>query len=236
LIFSILELASFERARLECLSLKNCKSKSIYFFSTFFSEEVIKFFILMRGLKIPVVDMSSPHARLVQEWGSAFRTFGFCKIVNHGMKSNLLEDAARRFFMQSLEEKMTAASPFYGENGYSKVGVESVGQKEPDPVESLVFNKGKARCSAVTVADELAWRYYGDCEELTRLLMRITAESMGWPSSFFDKAYERPSCALRLARYDSKKDSSKKEFLYAEHTDYTGFTLLKADPVAGLEV
>lgn len=27
----------FERARLECLSLKNCKSKSIYFFSTFFS-------------------------------------------------------------------------------------------------------------------------------------------------------------------------------------------------------
>jgi hypothetical protein len=37
LTFSILELASFERARLECLSLKNCKSKSIYFFSTFFS-------------------------------------------------------------------------------------------------------------------------------------------------------------------------------------------------------
>jgi hypothetical protein len=52
LTFSILELASFERARLECLSLKNCKSKSIYFLARFFSDGgsiyLLFFFIIFR--------------------------------------------------------------------------------------------------------------------------------------------------------------------------------------------
>jgi isopenicillin N synthase-like dioxygenase len=126
----------------------------------------------------------------------------------------------------------------YGLNGYTGKGREAVGTQRADPVESLVFNRDlPLEEYTLGVPEELraaAWVYYGECEKLVRRLMRLTAVSLGRSEGFFDGAFERPSCALRLANYDTLDKSQ--EFLYAEHTDYTGFTLLAAEPVAGLEI
>ncbi len=184
---------------------------------------------------VPVIDIS--RAGMAGAWREAFSTVGFCRIVGHGLKVERLRALSRAFFKQPAESKERAAAAAYGLNGYTAKGREAVGVQRADPVESLVFNRGLPAGSEGQIPAELreaAWTYYGECEGLVRRLMRLTAVSLGRPESFFDRAYERPSCALRLANYDTLDKSQ--ELLYAAHTDYTGFTLLDAEPVTGLEI
>lgn len=196
-------------------------------------------------VSIPIVDLSLPRATVVRDWGDAFRKFGFARISNHGLENQQLFSACRSFFVQSLREKLLFQAPFYGSNGYTPRGVESVQRSDgknnkslPDPVESLVWNKGKEK--KPTPVDGFAWKYYEDCERLVRNLMgrkmlfssfvllcvhqrfsfffflkAITAESIGLPSTFFDESFRDPSCALRVANYDSSAPSTH-EFLYGE--------------------
>lgn len=128
-------------------------------------------------VSIPIVDMSLPRATVVRDWGDAFRKFGFARISNHGLENQHLFSACRSFFVQSLQEKLLFQAPFYGSNGYTPRGVESVQRSDgkhnkslPDPVESLVWNKG-VKEKKPTPVDGFAWKYYEDCEQLVRNLM-----------------------------------------------------------------
>ena len=103
-----------------------------------------------------------------------------------------------------------------------------------------------------------ARRYWEAMEDLlARRVLPISAEALGLPASFFDTFYaceggRTGANALRLAHYPTagagegageahagKKagKTNKGGLSYGEHTDYQGFTLLRADPrVGGLEV
>ncbi len=193
---------------------------------------------------VPVIDISLPPSAIARAWHSAFATVGFCRVVNHGLDASDLRRLSLDFFAQPLERKAEAAAARYGLNGYSAKGQEAVGKTRDvgsaaaDPVESLVFNRNesgaKDKPQLPAELSAAAWKYYGACEELTRKMMRVTALGLGWKEDFFDAAYERPSCALRLANYDTANRGD--EFLYKAHTDYTGFTLLDAEPIDGLEI
>ncbi|KAJ7967411.1 2-oxoglutarate and Fe(II)-dependent oxygenase superfamily protein, partial [Quillaja saponaria] len=66
---------------------------------------------------IPLIDLSPLYTHLsdpislqglVKEIGSACKQWGFFQVINHGVpldKRQRIEDAARKFFAQSLEEK-----------------------------------------------------------------------------------------------------------------------------------
>lgn len=91
--------------------------------------------------KIPVVDFSSwndskdkeARLRVAQEIVDASKKVGFVYIINHALPESLLDEAfdwSKRFFAQSLEEKMKAPHPegWAVHRGYSWPGLEKVSQ------------------------------------------------------------------------------------------------------------
>eukprot|EP00947_MAST-08B_sp_MAST-8B-sp1_P003360 g3360.t1 len=141
-------------------------------------------------------------------------------------------------------------------------GHEEVATVAADPVESFVFTNG-GHPPDMQPADPpgllAAVRdYVFSMEELlAKQVLPLSATALGLPCLFFDNFYGRPggrtgANALRLAYYppvdtacegaqsaDGKGSggNSGTQSRYGAHTDYQGFTLLRADPlVGGLQV
>ena len=84
---------------------------------------------------IPVIDLSPIHQHfendtvsdssvieaIAKEIGKACKEWGFFQVINHGVPFNLrnkVEDVSKRFFSQSLEEKMKVARDITNPIGY----------------------------------------------------------------------------------------------------------------------
>ena len=200
---------------------------------------------------------------VVEKWYDAFSTVGFAILINCGVpKSTItnLDVSARSFFEQEYALKCDYSLGRYGDGGYTPIGLEAVGRSldpalfknidstKPDPVESFVFKNGgsppdfqpdnpKTLIPAVK-------RYWEEMESLlTKQVLPLSAVSLGLPNDYFNKFYQCEggklgNNSLRLAYYPAvDKAAINCRARYGAHTDYLGFTLLRADPmIAGLEV
>jgi len=89
--------------------------------------------------QVPVLDLQrfdSDRERLVSEVGAAYREFGFCGFVNHGISDQVIENAYaafRQFFSLPAEVKLRYRSSAGGQRGYTPFGVEQArDQQVPD--------------------------------------------------------------------------------------------------------
>jgi isopenicillin N synthase-like dioxygenase len=196
----------------------------------------------------PFVRGESGLDSVAEQWRSAMQAYGLANIVGHGVSDDAvtrMQDSARSFFALPAEDKLK----FYQNRGYGPDGYVPPAQFEcvaqslhpgrdnpPDLVESFVFRSladfdGDCRVTCPSHLKDNAKTYCGAVLGLLRDLMRLTAAALDLPQSFFDTYYEKPENHLRLASYPlvAKADRLRGQFGYGEHTDYTGFTILKQD-------
>jgi isopenicillin N synthase-like dioxygenase len=201
---------------------------------------------------VPTIDYALPDQQLSAQWKDAFSTVGFARIVNHPLScaGSKLAALSRAFFSQPQDVKLRSSlSDRYGFGGYTPQGRENVGKtlesaraatRKADPVESLVF------CGPVVPGLDPELRdasaeYYRTASAIILRLMKLTALALGLSPDFFDESYQSPSHSLRLAKYgrieaSDDDDDNDDALLYGAHCDYTGYTLLLASPLLGLEV
>ena len=188
--------------------------------------------------------------KVLQDFDSAMRKFGFVQITDHGVSNTSLaslRESADAFFQKEDSEKMKLMSEHYGApgGGFTPIGRESVGRtsdvsdnNDADPVENFVFaNRGQEPNGTSMPGDfsRTAQEYWAETESLCLRLMRTSALALGLRFDFFDSFYAEPSCSLRLANYPPPQPSDAGKIRYGAHTDYTGFTILSQSQ-DGLEV
>lgn len=198
---------------------------------------------------------STPEERreIARSWDKAMSQMGLVILTGHGLDLeavDALDASARQFFGLTSEEKMRSClNRGYGHGGYVPMGVEAVARSTgtnkspPDLVENIVFNHaGDVDFEPVmpTKPKQLqpdVARYWNGMAALLGTLMRMSAIALDLPEAYFSDMFAHPKCNLRLAHYP--KPSTRLPAVgqrYGEHTDYTGFTILRQDPaVGGLE-
>ena len=203
-------------------------------------------------MSVPTIDLALRDEDIIADWRQAFSSVGFARLINHDLAASAerLAHLSRAFFRQTLDTKMKSSlNDRYGFGGYTPRGKENVGktlvdaseEHHSDPVESLVFCGPQVPNLEQDLSDEIAL-YHRKASLVILRLMRLTAMSLDLSPDFFESSFESPSHSLRLAKYaqiesGSQDDDDKdEELLYGSHTDYTGFTLLLAQPLLGLQV
>eukprot|EP00284_Hemiselmis_tepida_P015444 CAMPEP_0174938336 /NCGR_PEP_ID=MMETSP1355-20121228/63171_1 /TAXON_ID=464990 /ORGANISM="Hemiselmis tepida, Strain CCMP443" /LENGTH=235 /DNA_ID=CAMNT_0016185255 /DNA_START=42 /DNA_END=745 /DNA_ORIENTATION=- len=161
------------------------------------------------------------------------------------------------YFTQTDEQKATDIRGPYGhpDGGYTAMGAEAVGRtrdrhggdggtaaaatKPPDLVESYVFKFREKYPEPPQMASAAA-AYALELQRVLSALHDMSALSLGLPRGFFDAYYRAPgdlstladNCSMRLAYYpalDAGQVGPESGLRYAEHSDYTGFTILHQD-------
>mmetsp|Transcript_129 Transcript_129/g.314 ORF Transcript_129/g.314 Transcript_129/m.314 type:complete len:323 (-) Transcript_129:150-1118(-) len=204
---------------------------------------------------VPVIDISpffgsdaEKRNEVVRSWDRAFSSVGFAVIVGHGIPESVITEAydvAKGFFGLPVEEKMAYCfGRGYGAGGYTPVGGERVSTTQtevparpPDLVENLLVHKRDSDAIPSTPENykEVMYRYWDHVSTLLRGLMELSAVALDLPQDFFHPSFDSPSCVLRLAHYPHQSTPSGQEgqLRYGEHTDYTGFTILRQDNAPG---
>ncbi|EGD74039.1 hypothetical protein PTSG_05733 [Salpingoeca rosetta] len=208
---------------------------------------------------IPVLDISpffsesasaEEKQKVAHDFDQAFRKYGFACISGHGVDMdivNRVEQEARNFFSQPAQEKTKFnCSKNYGNGGYTGLKSETVSVNGvSDHVESVEF-RGNGNEMVVPCEGwnqdfmDAVKAYWGQVEGLSMRILKVAAAALEVPENFFDEFYNPIQMDLRLANYPCVKDRVEipdATMGYGAHTDYTGFTVLKADyEVQGLQV
>jgi isopenicillin N synthase-like dioxygenase len=196
--------------------------------------------------------------------GDAFRRAGFAYI--RGYESVLppeleerLDVLSRKFFQLPLEEKMAIPMSKSGRawRGYFPVGGELTSGK-PDIKEGVYMGQELPADDARVVAGwpvhgpnlfpplagfaDAALAYMAAAERLGQKLMALVALSLGLPATYFVTGCTRsPLCLFRAFHYPppctlGPQFQDPELWGVGEHTDYGILTLLKQDPVGGLQL
>lgn len=174
------------------------------------------------------------------------------------LADSLLKEAAD-FFQLSMAEKMEYNHGRYGHpsGGYTPPGLEKVAlsmseqlEVKADPVESFVFDKPPACFKSPSGHGSpfaSSAEYFARMEGLLQLLHRLSSAALQLPhldeiERYYDASLPgsedmgKNGNALRVTYYPSQQAASLAEtscdahVRYGAHTDYQGFTILKADP------
>ncbi len=211
---------------------------------------------------LPVIDLSalgedeSSLAAVSARIGAACRDVGFFYLVNHGVGSELMNEAfaqSKRFFALPVADKQQLAIETIGGNrGYSGLMHEALdpGQGpdmkeafnvgfdlEPDDPELLAGKPFRARNAWPDLPEfrETLLAYYDACAALGQRIHRAFARDLGVETGYFVEKFDRPMATLRLLRYPASGGGVERIGAGA-HTDYGNLTLLATDDVGGLEV
>ncbi|KAE9605262.1 hypothetical protein Lal_00025463 [Lupinus albus] len=212
---------------------------------------------------IPLIDLSSlsnnndPSSLegLVREIGSASKEWGFFQVINHGASIDLrhkIEEVAREFFAQSLEEKNKVRRDgdqvlgYYDTEHTKNVRdwkeVYDFGVEEPvlipasfdlnDKEVTQWFNKWPQYPPQFR---ELCQEYAKDMVKLALKLMELIALSLNLPQKRFDEFFKDQTSFLRFNHYPPCP-SPHLALGVGRHKDSGGLTILAQDDVGGLEV
>jgi len=141
----------------------------------------------------------------------------------------------------------------YGAGGYVPPGVERVSatlstpdgkflessNRPSDLVENIFFDRHNDVIPTYpSNYKQVVYSYWDHMIQLLVNLMEISALSLNLPRDFFAPYFKNPGCVLRLSYYPPQVTPTlPNQLRYGEHTDYTGFTILRQDPLrSGLQV
>lgn len=80
------------------------------------------------------------------------------------------------------------------------------------------------------------YRYYNHAMALARKLIQAFALSLDLPETYFDEMTTFPMIHFRMLHYPPQEKQDSRDIGIGAHTDYTFFTLVKQEEVAGLQV
>ncbi|CAL0313528.1 unnamed protein product [Lupinus luteus] len=215
---------------------------------------------------IPVIDLSpiihktieDPSAieGLVKEIGSACKEWGFFQVINHGVPLNLrqkLEEASRKFFAQSLEDKRkvsrneTSATGYYDTEHTKNVRdwkeVLDFVAKEPTflPLNSDEHDEQLTQWTNPSLQYPpnirvIIQEYIQEVEKLAYKLLELIALSLGLEAKRFEEFFIKDQTSfIRLNHYPSCPYPHL-ALGVGRHKDPGALTILAQDEVEGLEV
>ncbi|KAJ4830101.1 hypothetical protein Tsubulata_017788 [Turnera subulata] len=223
---------------------------------------------IIKAEGIPLIDLSilnspdtnyssDPHALegLVKEVGDACKKWGFFQIINHGVsleKRQKIENASRKFFALSTEEKRKVRKKEGGSLGYSDTEhtknvrdwkevfdftlqnpILIPASYEPDDKEIRKwYNQWPEHPSELR---EACQEYAKEVENLAFKLMELIALSLGLPGNRFQPFFKDQTTFIRLNHYPPCP-SPRLALGVGRHKDAVALTILAQDDVGGLQV
>ncbi|XP_008236701.1 PREDICTED: protein DMR6-LIKE OXYGENASE 2 [Prunus mume] len=215
---------------------------------------------------IPLIDLSPLNSSdnisdpkaiggVVREIGNACKEWGFFQVINHGVlldKRKKIEDAARKFFAQPLEEKRKITRDEKSLFGYYDTEhtknvrdwkeVFDFAVEDPmlmpasldpeDKEETKWTNQWPEYPQELRVASE---EYTEEVEKLALKLMGLIALSLGVPADRFNSYFKDQTSFIRL-NYYPPCPSPQLALGVGRHKDSGALTVLAQDEVGGLEV
>lgn len=216
--------------------------------------------------QVPVIDVAALVAgtaarrAAAEAIGRACRDCGFFYVVGHGVDEALgarLEQLSRRFFAQSLEEKLRIRMELGGRawRGYFPVGGELTSGR-PDHKEGIYFGAELGDDHPLVKAGaplhgpnlfpegvpgfrEAVLEYLVAMTRLGHTLMEGIALSLDLEEGHFAERYTGdPTILFRIFNYPPAPAPSGDEPSWGvgEHTDYGLLTILRQDDAGGLQV
>lgn len=206
--------------------------------------------------KVPVLDLnriSTDTDRLSEDAGNAYREFGFCGFINHGLSGRTIDEAYgvfRQFFALPDEVKMRYRSRSGGQRGYTPFGVEQardqsvpdlkefwhvgreMGAENPWP-EILLPNIWPEE---IPDFKEKAYALYQALDVLGKRILRLIAMSIGLTPNWFEARVSDGNSILRAIHYPPITDNKTPAVRAAQHEDINLITLLIGSNEEGLQI
>ncbi len=190
---------------------------------------------------------------LASEAGRAYREFGFCGFVNHGVTDRVVEDAYdvfRRFFALREDIKLQYRSGAGGQRGYTPFGIEQArDQSVPDLKE--FWHVGREMGAENPWPDILqpnlwpqeipdfhakAYTLFRSLDDLGKRVLQLIAISLGIAPDWFDTRIDRGNSILRAIHYPPIRDKKTPAVRAARHEDINLITLLTGSSEEGLQI
>ncbi|ESR36342.1 hypothetical protein CICLE_v10028689mg [Citrus x clementina] len=217
---------------------------------------------------IPLIDLSALSATstniknpdstisdLVQEIGNACKNWGFFQVINHGVpfdKRWSIENAARKFFEQPLEEKRKVRKDenklvgYYDTEHTKNVRdwkevfdflVESpcLMPASPEPEDKEIAETYSQWPDYPPELREAFEEYAKEVEKLAYKLIELIALSLGLPANRFNGFFKDQTTFARLNHYPPCP-APHLTLGVGRHKDSGALTILAQDDVGGLEV
>jgi len=212
---------------------------------------------------IPELDMNEwfsgdeeSKTKFAQKWDHAFRTSGFCTIINHGVPDHVMREmysGAKEFFNLELSEKLKYKCDEFVGAGFHPSGEENFDAKDSeskkyDMNENYVFWSSPDNIDAFDTSkvysplNEKALKYWKSFRTLQKVLWDISDHTLGLEKgtfAHFHLDHGTPLNIFRLCDYFQvcpDQLSSENTKRIGGHTDFMIYTILKCDEVPGLEV
>ena len=213
-------------------------------------------------MQIPKIDISEIEEKefsrtLLQNFFSAYNTYGFGYIINHGIEKTLIEQlfqVSKQFHSQPLSEKMRVALD-HNHRGYIAINTSTdvnsklADVKKPNQSESfMMMREDKSELPDVYLSGPNQWpklenfkevleKYTCNMTKLGRNLMRLALLSSGVKDLSVMHSLDPPTIWLRLLHYPPiSKNSPSDLYGSAPHTDFGCLTILAQDEIGGLQV
>ena len=213
-------------------------------------------------MQIPKIDISEIEEKefsrtLLQDFFSAYNTYGFGYIINHGIEKTLIEQlfqVSKQFHSQPLSEKMRVALD-HNHRGYIAINTSTdvnsklADVKKPNQSESfMMMREEKSELPDVYLSGPNQWpklenfkevleKYTCNMTKLGRNLMRLALLSSGVRDLSVMQSLDTPTIWLRLLYYPPiSKNSPSDLYGSAPHTDFGCLTILAQDEIGGLQV
>jgi isopenicillin N synthase-like dioxygenase len=208
------------------------------------------------GESVPVLDLArldDDRDRLVEAAGAAYREYGFCGFLNHGIPDTVIADAYgafRRFFALPETSKMRYRSAAGGQRGYTPFGVEQARDRSvPDLKEFWHVGREVAGDNPwpeilepnrwpdeIPDFREKALALYDRLDELGHRILRIIARSLGLAPDWFRPHVSLGNSILRAIHYPPITDRDTPAVRAARHEDINLITLLIGSNEEGLQI
>lgn len=206
--------------------------------------------------QVPILDLGRFEAdrpSLVTEAGDAYREFGFCGFVNHGLPNDITAEAYdvfKRFFALPNDVKMRYRSVAGGQRGYTPLGLEQAkNQSVPDLKE--FWHVGREMGAGNPWPEILqpnrwpreipefktkAYSLYESLDQLGKRILRLIALAIGLDENWFDGRVAQGNSILRAIHYPPIRNKNTPAVRAAEHEDINLITLLIGSDEEGLQI
>ncbi len=204
--------------------------------------------------ELPILSLADNPAKLSQEIGKSFQTFGFAMVRDHGLDSKLVKQAwelTRDFFNLPEEEKRRyLIEGSGGARGYTAFGTEIAKDAKQHDLKEF-WHVGRELDPDHPLSDSMppnVWPsqpdgfretlepLFAEFDRVGNIILSRIAVYLGLKEDWFEKGVEDGNSILRLLHYPPLQDAEPGAIRAGAHEDINLITLLLGAEEAGLQL